>query len=254
MDPIKPSDVKPAGTVAPVTPEPAKTVQATPAAVPPAGATTPNVAKPGDGLVPLPALQEERSKRQALESEVAELKRMVQQQQHPQQFQPQQQQFVDPQVQRKQELEKMWEEDPRKAVQTEIMYAMEYRDYVEANLEQQADYLAKQYPDFNNYRSSVLAQIRSLPLGQRGNPGVLEASYFMVRGQNLDTLLSQREADMMEKYRRGEISASQLGVPQGTSSASFQPTGVQLSDEQRKVARAMGMSEEGYAKHMPQVK
>ena len=247
-DPIV--DVKP--TVAPVvaTPVvPTLTAQPTPAAVVPTGVPPVQGVKPEvkqDSMVPLPALQEERGKRQALEAEVADLRRQFQNQQQYQQQAPSVQQ-VDPRV----ELEKLWEHDPRKAVQVEIMYAMDWRDRTDASLEVQADNLARRYPDFNNYRSTALSQVRSLPLNQRGQAGILEAAYQMVRGQNVDTLLQQREAEWMEKYRRGEISAAGLSTPAGSFSSPASPTGIQLDDQQRAVAAMMKMTPEQYAAHMP---
>lgn len=232
------TDVKPAAPVTAASPAPASPVQPTPVAAPKTGEPSKDVKQ--ESLVPLPALQEERSKRQALEAEVAELKRMVSQP-NVQPMAPQQQ--FDPRA----ELEKLWENDPKKAVQVEIMYAMDWRDRVDASLEIQADQMSRKYPDFNSYRSTALGQVRSLPLNQRGAPGILEAAYFMVRGQNADTLIQQRENELLEKYRRGEITAAGLATPPGSFSSPTPVQGVQLSEEQRRVAEAMGMTPEGYA-------
>ena len=236
-DPIV--DVKPAAPVAPASSVPAPVAQPAPAAAPQAGVPSKPDVKP-ESLVPLPALQEERSKRQALEAEVAELKRMVSQP-NLQPIAPQQQ--FDPRA----ELEKLWENDPKKAVQVEIMYAMDWRDRVEANLEIQADQMARKYPDFNNYRSTALGQVRSLPLNQRGAQGILEAAYFMVRGQNADTTWQQKESELLDRYRRGEITAQGLATPPGSFSSPAPVQGVQLSEEQARVAEMMGMSPESYA-------
>ena len=227
---------------APIEPqEPAKEAQPTPGVEPLPGDPSTDVKQ-----VPLPALQEERSKRQALESELADLRNIVtqtQQVQQQQHFQQQQQPQVDP----RKELEKLWEDDPRKAVQTEIMYAMDWRDRVDSSLEVQADTLARKYPDFNNYRSTSLGQVRSLPLNQRGGPGILEAAYFMVRGQNVDTMIKQRETELLEKYRRGELSAQGLATPPGAFTAAAPIEGVQLTQDQINVASAMGLTPEQYA-------
>ena len=224
------------GSVTPASPAPAKQAQGTPAPAP-----TPAQSAVPEGLIPIREMHEERSKRQALESEVAELRRMVSQ---PQVQAPQQQQNLpDPKV----ELEKLWENDPRKAVQVEIMYAMDWRDRIDANLEVQADQMARNYPDFNNYRSTALGQVRSLPLNQRGSHGILEAAYFMVRGQNADTMIQQREAELLEKYRRGEITAAGLATPPGSFSSPAPVQGVQLTQDELRVADAMGLSPEGYA-------
>ena len=90
-------------------------------------------------------------------------------------------------------------------------------------------------------------QVRALPLHQRGNPGILEAAYWMSRGQNVDQLLQQRETELMDKYRRGEITAAQLSQPAGMFTAPAPIGGVALTADQVKVAEAMGLSPEGYA-------
>jgi len=245
--PETPTDVKvPVGNVSPA---PAGG-QPVPAGVP--AQPTPEALKPGESSadvkqVPLPALQEERSKRQSLESEIAELRRTIEASQYQQQHQPQQQQ---PQVDPRAELNTLWEEDPRKAVQVEIMYAMDWRDRIDSSLEVQADQMARKYPDFNNYRSTALGQVRSLPLNQRGGPGILEAAYFMVRGQNADTMIQQRETELLEKYRRGEISAQGLATPPGSFSTPAPVQGNQLTQEQLNVANAMGLTPEQYQSAM----
>jgi len=134
----------------------------------------------------------------------------------------------------------------------EIMYAMDWRDRIDSSLEVQADQLARKYPDFNNHRSTALGQVRGLSLNQRGSAGVLEAAYFMVRGQNVDSLLKQRETELLEKYRRGEISAQGFATPPGafTSAAPIEQT--QLTQEQSDVAAAMGLTPEQYASAIKQ--
>jgi len=239
-------------TDAPVgTTEPSSTAQPTPVAEQ-TGESSTDVKQ-----VPLQALQEERGKRQdeqsrseSLEAEIAELKKIVTDTQiHQQQQQTQQQ--PQQQADTKQELEKLWEEDPRKAVQVEIMYAMDWRDRVDSSLEIQADMLSRKFTDFNTYRSTALGQVRALPLNQRGGQGVLEAAYFMVRGQNADTMIQQRETELLEKYRRGEIPAAGLANPAGAFTAPAPVTGTVASDEQTRVAAAMGLTTEQY---MSQIK
>jgi len=252
-DPIKPGDANqpPAGTSPqqptggqPASPAPAapKSGEPTPGAQQPGASSTPQTPKE----VPIAALHEERSKRQALESEVAQLKQMVAQAQV-NQFQPQPQ-FQQPaqQVDPRQELEALWEEDPKKAVRVEIMYAMDWRDRIDASLEAQADQLSRKYPDFNNYRSTALGQVRGLPLNQRGGQGILEAAYFMVRGQNADQIIKQHETELLEKYRRGEITAAGLMQPAGSFSSPPPDQGNQITDEQMRVAQAMGLTPEQY--------
>jgi len=243
MEPVKPVDVKSAAPVQAATPEPAKPVQPTPAAATPAVVTPKPEVKPAEPTqVPLPVLLEERTKRQQLEAEVAQLRQLTQPQQYQQPVQQQQPAF-DPRA----ELEKLWDSDPRKAVQAEIMFAMDWRDQVDAQLNIQADNLAMKYPDFNNFRSAALGYVRSLPVHQRGANGILDAAYFMVKGQNYDLMLQRKEEELIEKYRRGEITAAQLVQPSGTFSHPASSEPVQLTPDQIRVAEAMGLSMDGYA-------
>lgn len=243
-----PEPIVPAAT--PIQAAPAAPAMPAPAAVVPVPAAQPKPvtpASPAPGqpapaptMVPLPALQEERDRRQALQAELDTLRR---QNLAPQQ-QPQAIAQVDPRV----ELEKLWENDPRKAVQVEIMYAMDWRDRQEASLNSQADQMALKYPDFNNYRSAALSHIRSLPAHQRGMAGIMEASYYMVRGQNMDQYVQQREQEWLARYQQGQAPAGfQMPAAGGYSAPAVQAGTVMLNADQLKVAEMMGLTPEMYA-------
>jgi hypothetical protein len=239
--------------------EPVAAVPATPQVPASQGQSTPEktgVSSNDVKTVPLPALQEERARRQeeqsarqSLEAEVAELRRLVNNTQMQQQF-VQQPQPIAPRVDPREELNKTWEEDPRQAVQLEIMYAMDWRDRIDSGLEVQADALARKYPDFNNFRSVALGQVRSLPLNQRGSQGILEAAYFMVRGQNTDSIIQQREQELLERYRRGDFNAAGLATAPGSFSTPSAVEGVALSQDQLNTAYAMGLTPEQYKSAM----
>ena len=257
-----PSDVKPPEGIVTPTPPGGTPAQPTPAAAPkpgepakpgipgqPAATPTPG-AKPGDspatpgvkpepGTVPLSALHEERTKRQNLEAELAQLRDMVQQRQPQQQYQQQQ-----PQNQMQLEIEKLWDTDPRKAVQAEIMVAMNWRDQIEANLSSQAHSLSQKYTDFNTYRPQAEQYVRSLPLDQRSDPRVMEVAYLVVRGQNVDTIIEQQKNELYEKFRSGEFVSPQ---PPGTYTAPPTQGGPQLTQDQINAAAAMGLTPEQYA-------
>ena len=240
-------NVTPAAPAAPVTPA----VKAPTPAATPVKPVTPAPAQPAATTVPLHELEKERGRRQELEAQLEGLRRQVPQQQQPMLPQQAIQQHtpvagVDPKV----ELDKLWDTDPRKAVQVEIMYAMDWRDRQEGVLNQQADFLGQKYPDFQNYRSTALSYVRSLPAHQRGAPGILEASYFRVRGQQVDTLLQQRENEWMQKYQRGEITAQSLQQPQGGYSVPPVTNAVELTQDQLDAARAMRIDPAEYAKHI----
>jgi hypothetical protein len=247
VKPVDPAASTPPGGVPPATPPPEanKPGEPAPGAKPPE--EKPPVGQPGvpptsaPKEVPITALHEERDKRQSLEAEVAGLRQEMAASRNQQQ-QPQQQ----PQQDSRKELEELWEEDPKKAVRMEIMYAMDWRDRIDSGLESQADELARKYPDFNTYRSTALGQVRSLPLNQRGGQGILEASYFMVRGQNTDQIVKDQEAELLEKYRRGEISVQGLATPPGSFSTPAPVAGVAATQEQINVAGVMGMTIDEY--------
>lgn len=235
-----------------VTPVPAPVTQPTPAARPGAPAAPAPGQTPPATTVPLHELQQEREKRQQLQTELDNLRRGPA---------PQQQQYQQPPVQQaytpvagidpKKELEHLWETDPRKAVQVEIMYAMDWRDRVENNLNLQADHLSQRFPDFNNFRSQALSYVRTLPAHQRGAPGIIEASYQMLRGQNVDQILQQREQEWIARYNRGELTAQQLQQPAGgASSPAPMPGGTELTPQQIAAAGAMRMDPVEYAKHI----
>jgi hypothetical protein len=193
------------------------------------------------GTVPITALHEERTKRQTLEQEVQQLRDMVTQRGYQQPQQPQQPQ----QNQMQQEIEQLWDTDPRKAVQAEIMVAMNWRDSVEANLSAQASELAGKYSDFNTYRNQAETYVRSLPLDQRSDPRVMEVAYLVVRGQNVDTIIEQQKNDLYQKFQSGEFVGT---APQpGTFTAPPTTGTVQLTQDQLNAATAMGLSPEDYA-------
>jgi len=273
-DPIpNPNDVKPAaGTVIP-TPPGGTPAQPTPAAEPKPGATviptptpvtpaipasvtatpTPGAVKPSasptpgvkpepvpSGTVPITALHEERTKRQALETEMTQLRDMVTQrgyqQQATQEAQPNQMQ---------KEIEQLWDTDPRKAVQAEIMVAMNWRDSVEANLSSQASELSGKYTDFNTYRNQAETYVRSLPLDQRSDPRVMEVAYLVVRGQNVDSIMEKQKNDLYQQFQKGEFVGT-TPAP-GTFTAPAATGAIPLTQDQINAATAMGMTPEDYA-------
>lgn len=214
-----------------------------------------------DKKVPLQALHEEREKRQSLQAELEALKEQVQgmnQFQQPQQNQygqPQQQQY-DPAIglqgrgnTQYGQLDELWETDPRKAMQTELMMGFTWYDKVQQKVNSQADVIAQKDPNFNKIRSKVMNYVNRLPIQQRGQDGIVDLAYNAVRGQNMDTLVNEqvqkRQAEIMEKIKRGE---QVQGIDTGTSSAPpKQPQ--EATDEQKKMAANMNMSVEDYLKY-----
>lgn len=247
---VIPAPAAPAPTPAPA-PAPANQVPGTPKPAAPAGATpTPGVTP---GMVPLSALQEERTKRQELQGVVEQLKATVDRLQQPQPVQQQvQQQQPAPYGYTPEQIEKLWEEDPKQAVRAELFMGFNWYDQLNSQLDTQADALQSKYPDFANYRTAAISQIRSLPLNQR-DPSRLEQAYFYVRGTQFDTIMRQKEAELMQRFQ----APAGFQVP---SAGTFGPGaghpagGVELTAEQVNVAAAMGLTPEAYAAGLPKAR
>jgi hypothetical protein len=229
----------------------------------PAGGKQPDSQPTGDTggqqqTVPLRALQEEREKRQALQTRVEQLTQYVQQIAHnpgattygnaPQSpSQAHSGTNAGSQV----DIDKLWESDPRKAVQATIQQSLSTYDSINASLESQASYLSNKYPDFNEYRQTAMNYLRTLPYDQRAQDGIVELAYMVARGQNVDNLIKTREQQLMEKFQRGELAGSMTGTPAGAAGMTMVPGDQpQLTADQKVAAEAMGISEADYIASM----
>ena len=226
----------------------------------PPAAGAPNPADQGGKTVPLPELLKEREKRQSTEAEKAQAlaenaslkqtiayiqqqSQMRQQPQYPgnqyQQFQPQQPPVA-------QEMQRLWENDTQKAVQAEIMMAINWLDNVSQAVDMQESQIAQKYQDYGNFRDHVRSYMRSIPIAQRTQPGVVEAAYYFVKGQQMDSIVKSSQDEIIRKIRAGE---SIQGFDAG-SGAPPPPTTKALTEEQKRVASAMGLTPEQYQKNM----
>jgi hypothetical protein len=251
-----PQATPPAAPVAPAaTPPASQKPPATPSGAP----QTPPASTPEDKdkTVPITALHEEREKRQQLQAQVEALKRIMSNnvlfdaQGNPVAQQQQQQQPVQ-QQQYQQEIEKLWETDPRRAVHAEIYAAMMWRDQVDAAVEQQAADVATKNADFNNYRPEVMAYLRTLPFDQRNKQGMVEAAYYFIRGQKVDNIIAKQRQEFEQEYIR-KMQAGEFAqqMPNGAFSAPPSPQGtITLTEDQKKAAAAMRMPESEYAKYV----
>jgi hypothetical protein len=245
------ANVAPEGNVAPsANPEPMPG-QPEPGSVPSADPDA-NVGV-DEKTVPLKALQEERSKKQELMAELEALKTIAGhnvlfdingnpvQNAMPQPQQQQQQQQGVP------ELEKLWEDDPRKAVQVEIMAAMSWRDKMEHDVDVQTSQARTEHADFGEHEATVRQYIRSLPLEQRSKAGTVNMAYYIVKGQNAGSAIERAKAETLAKIQAG---AGAQGLQPGTKAAPKEVKGTQLNSDQLKVADAMGLTAEEYASAM----
>jgi hypothetical protein len=258
MDPITdPSAVDPnaePGTPAPEpTPAPGEPLPGQPEpGTPDPSEPQPGEPNDGDKTVPLAALHEERNKRQELQAELDVLKQIAGDNvlfdingrpvHNPQPVpgQPQQPGQPNPAAQ---ELEQLWESDPRKAVQVEIMAAMTYRDQQEATVDAQILEASGKHADFSQYDSTVRQYIRALPLDQRAKPGVVDLAYYVVKGQNTGSAVEAAKAEMLRKIQAGE---NVQGLQPGTRPTPPPVKGTEMTDEQRAVAEQMGLTPEQY--------
>lgn len=222
----------------------------------PSSEPQPDGKEDGDKTVPLAALHEERNKRQELQAELEILRqvagdnvlfdingRPVQATHQPQQ--PVQQQQP---ASANAELEKLWEEDPRKAVRVEIMAAMSYRDQQEANVDSQIQAASTKHEDFSHYEQTIRQYIRALPLEQRSKPGVVDLAYYVVKGQNSSSAIERAKTEMLKKIQAGQ---GVQGLQPGTLPPNPTPKGPEITEEQMRVADAMGLTIEQY---MSQIK
>lgn len=215
-----------------------------------AGSAAPNAA--AGNMVPLTALQEEREKRQALASEVEAMKaqmatltagaangngngngnvNVIQN---------------DPNLDYVRQLDSLWRDDPRKAMQAELMIAINWQDQVNAEVDEQVESLSTKNKDFGVYSAEVRRHLRRLPLEQRSRPGVAEAAFYMVKGRQTDTLV-KTEAERLAKVAAA-ASAAGVTVFGGSSGGGSPAVGV-LSEPERAAAAALGISEAEYLKY-----
>jgi hypothetical protein len=243
-DPIKVAEPPPASA----TPAAVPPVPGTPSAAVKPAVTPPPAAPQGGTTVPLPELMEERNKRQALEKTVQDLQTELGAMRKVAPSPAAPQQAVQHDDVRKQ-IDQLWETDPRRAVQAEIMTAMTWYDQVQASIDAQEHNLAQKHPDFNNVRTEVRSYVRALPIEQRMREGIVDLAYYAVKGQRFDTSMDdirkQWEAEFLRKLNAGEIT----NVPSGAVSAPPPASGIQATEDERKVAEAMGMNVDDYLKH-----
>jgi len=246
----------PATPVKPPTPvqPPVKPAETPKPAAPTSGAPATPPSEEGK-TVPISALHEEREKRQQLQAELEALRKVAGQNVlfdingNPVQVQQQQQQPVQDY---RQEIEKAWETDPKKAVQMEIYTAMAWRDQQEAAIDAQEASVAGKYPDYNTYRPEVRQYLRSVPLEQRARPGVVEMAYYVVRGQKVDNIIAKTREQMEADYR-ARMGAGELGqgLPVGAMGQQpIVPGSVTLTPDQKNACLALGISEADYIKNM----
>jgi hypothetical protein len=211
--------------------------------------------------VPIAALHEERTKRQALDTKLAQLQTLF-----GDKFKIDEQGNIVPiretpaapassqapmtQEQFLKQLEKTWEEDPRKAVNMEVMMALNWYDSLNTSVETQKDVVRSKFSDFGNYEGEVNRHLKKLPLDQRAQNGSVELAYLVVKGSKADSLMqSEKDKAVAELIKRIQAGEQIQGITGGTISVPSSTSGPKPTQDQVAAANAMGMKIEDYMKH-----
>lgn len=88
------------------------------------------------------------------------------------------------------------------------------------------------------YGDEVKQFLANMPLDVRASPGVVETAFRHVRGQHLDDIVNARVKMILERERSGQ---GGLEAPSGGHSAA--PSESPLTAEERRMAKAFGMTE-----------
>lgn len=219
------------------------TESAVPATAAPTGAN-PSATSNQANMVPITALHEERDKRQAMAVELENLKAQVASlsvtHNTPPISAPSQNRDVAA------ELEMMWREEPRKAMQAELMLALNWQSQVTAAVEDQFESMQSKYKDFGEYSPEVRRYLNKIPLEQRAKPGIVEAAFFMAKGQKADTLIKSESEKMLQKLKEG---VAVTNVAPNASSGGGSTNNASLTQEEKAAAAALGIAESEYIKY-----
>ena len=214
---------------------------------PAANAGTP---EPTEKMVPLAALQESRDVAKDLKAQVELLQSMNPYGNQPQQrpvdngFSHQQQQ---PQNHQHAQMDQLWEENPRRAMQTEISMALNWYDRTNASLDIQEEQVASKHTDFESYRGPVRQYLRTLAPEQRTKQGIVEMAYYLAKGQKTDDLVNMSKEQLIQKIKAGE---DVQGFTQGAGAAPQPAPASRPTQDQINTARAMGQDVDEYMKHI----
>lgn len=255
-DPNKPAPPAPEGVKPPVPP-----VQPEGGVKPPEGKPgtgTPQVTPPTEGMVPHGALHEEREKRKESDAKLEQIKLLYGDKirfDHmgnvvaPEPVTPATNVQSPSDIQKR--VEELWESDPKQAVRMEIGMAINWLDQQTAQVDIQRDNARSKYTDFSKWESEISSYLRRLPLQQRTQPGIIDLAYRYVKGDKIDDILKEQQAELARKYASGE---AVQGLGPGTATGVPIPPGTGPTADQITAANAMGMSIEDYMKNLAPVR
>src|SRR3990172_13233065 len=167
----------------------------------------------GSKNVPVSALLEERNKRQSLEAKLKQMEAVFGDQLaydaagnviHRQNVQPAQPAQQNNWADFHRQLDQMWESDPRKAMQVELTTALQWYDRVNSDIEDQLDGLRDKVKDIDQFRPQIRQYLRRLPIDQRAKQGIVEAAYYLQKGQSVDALIEKERQSALDRYQAGE--------------------------------------------------
>lgn len=224
----------------------------------PAAAGTTAPAPTGDGkTVPLSALHESREQTRAVKEEMENLKQTLAKMTFGQNspygspapatgYQPYNAAPANPTVQANaQELDRMWDENPRQAMQTEMGMMLNWYDGVNAQIDAQEEEASKKFPDYEQYRTKIRGYLRMVQPEMRNRPGTVETAYFLAKGQDTDAIKASAIDEVIKKIQAGETIQ---GITGTTATTQAPVTTARPTNEEIKVAEAMNMSVEDYLK------
>ena len=207
--------------------------------------------EPTEKMVPLAALQQERDVIRDLKAQVELLQSM-----NPYGNQAPPQRPIDhgfgveqpPQNNQRAQMDQLWEQDPKRAMQAEISMALNWYDRTNASLDMQEEQVATKHTDFGNYRGQVRQYLRTLAPEHRTKPGVVEMAYYLAKGQKTDDLVNMSKEELIQRIKAGE---DVQGFTQGAGAAPQPaPQAGRPTQDQINAARAMGQDVDEYMKHI----
>lgn len=98
------------------------------------------------------------------------------------------------------------------------------------------------HPDFVKYEKAIAAELKRYPPDKRGNTTIIEKLYYVERGKEAEKNMGKQPTNGNRQPIRGSGPTGN-----GLDSGSRNSDGT-LDDEERYVARKMGISEKDYAK------
>lgn len=112
-----------------------------------------------------------------------------------------------------------------------------------ANAESALLKVSAKHRDFAQFEKAIAAELKLYPLDKRGNATIIEKLYYVEKGKHAEKNGSRENAGGRPPIRGGGVTGE--GLERGNSGGTGADS---LDNEERYVARKMGVSEKDYAK------